>query len=72
MTFVKDFSIPLPVPKAAEIFKKCAVNNKPLQMEQFLKAINRMSLEENKLKIGEIDKKLKKIKKSYLELKSSQ
>ena len=64
MKFCKDFEIPLPKIKIQEVFKKsCVMGHKPLKFEQFDGSLTRLAVEINKVKLQELEKKLKIIDK---------
>jgi Ca2+-binding EF-hand superfamily protein len=64
MKFCKDFEIPLPKLKIQEVFKKsCVMGHKPLKFEQFDGSLTRLAVEINKVKLQELEKKLKIIDK---------
>ena len=60
MKFCKDFEIPLPKLKIQEVFKKsCVMGHKPLKYEQFDGSLTRLAVEINKVKLQQINQKLK-------------
>ncbi len=64
MKFCKDFDIPLPKAKIQEVFKKsCVMGHKPLKLEQFDASLTRLGIEINRLRVMELEQKLKMIDK---------
>ena len=62
MKFCKDFQIPLHKTKQQEIFKKsCYQGHRPLKIQQFEQAIARLGVEMNRMRLIEINQKLKLI-----------
>lgn len=72
MGFYKDFQIPLSKAKITEVFKKCSLNHKAQKFEQFVGSIKKIGVEINKekstelkIKLRDVQKKLKEIKNQY-------
>ena len=61
MSFSKDFKIPLTKAKLTEVFKKCSINHRPLKFPEFLKALDRVSIEWNNLRISDLTKRLEEL-----------
>lgn len=64
MIFCKDFKIPLQKSKLTEIFKKASSNHKTQKFEQFFASMARIGQEINRLKLEEVNLKLKEINKA--------
>lgn len=61
MKFCKDFEIPLNKAKQKETFKKASASHKPLKIEQFHNALNRIAIEMNKQRLLEVTQRLKQL-----------
>ncbi|CDW73850.1 UNKNOWN [Stylonychia lemnae] len=59
--FCKDFKVPLPKSKIQIVFKKCSVNHRPHELEQFSKALETLGVEVNTFKIEQMEKRLEEI-----------
>ena len=61
--FCKDFLVPLPKSKIQIAFKKCSINHRPHEFEQFVKAVETLGVEANKYKVEQMEKRLQEIRK---------
>ena len=61
--FCKDFKVPLPKSKIQIVFKKCSLNHKPHELEQFSKALEALGIEVNSYKIEQMQQRLDEINK---------
>ena len=63
MVFCKDFDFKVPKTKCAEVFKKCATNSKELRFSNFRPAVARLAVEQNKMELETLGKRIKELEK---------
>jgi hypothetical protein len=62
MQFIKDMSIPVDKPAAIECYKRNAVNNQPLNYEQFKGSLTRLAVGANRNRVNVNLKKIAQLK----------
>lgn len=68
--FCKDFEVPLPRIEVTRAYHQCSLNHKPLNFEQFYKAILRVGVVINNDKIKKLEQRLKLLPKDKVNKKS--
>lgn len=59
--FCKDFGVPLPKSRIQRVFKKCSINHRPHEIEQFAKAVEGLGVEAHRHKIETMQARLNEI-----------